>query len=116
MILYGMLKIAQTKNPRSELDACVKVHGITVVLRKGILNIPAKRYNALYEDFVSVLKYEIETFGESWTNTKTVYGTVTEQVLFSGSKDDCIAIPIQNQDVEDGGYVHVFGWKEMKSQ
>ena len=50
--------------------------------------------------------------------TTTVVGTLAENCrrCKMGDDPDYISVPIRDQDGNTGGYIHVWGWTEVKTQ
>lgn len=75
------------------------------------LNIGSKVFASFRVDFIDSVNDEAERTPDAWTRTDEVHGTLCDYITETFDIDQYVSIPIRNQDDEDGGYIHVHGWK-----
>ena len=84
---------------------------ITLVAKNPSGKIP----EGLEEQFRADVQKKVRCYPHAWETTTAVFGHLCEDVEYTGcGLDDHISIPISNQDGEDGGYIHLCGWKESE--
>jgi len=75
-------------------------------------NVPKVDMPQLIQDFCTSLARE----AGSWKDDELyVRAKVCEQILPSADPDDYVALALTDEDGNDGGYLHVYGWKEAGS-
>ena len=63
-------------------------------------------------DFSNAVNLEIEADGGAWENCNKIFGTICEKIKKSNDAD-YVTVSIKDDQGEDGGYIHVYGWSEV---